>query len=156
MISGIGKKATLNSLINLSIDGNTKFYKFGTCAILDNTFPLLTPLIPSYSGYEDRMLKVTIPDTEQTANNIRIYKGGLYTSDKPVTDKSASQKIYEKGFGLVDMETFHFREKIPQLIPVIVGTDHADKKAIPDFYLNVKKASIILSDAFKNLILDKF
>jgi hypothetical protein len=153
-ITGIGKKATVEATAGMEFDGDTLIFKFGTCAVIDRDIPLLTPVIPAFSGYGRDILKIDrtkLPcgfEKEASFTDSRIY-----TSDHPVFDKNESQKIRENDFSLIDMETYHFVSRFPGIIPVMVGTDLADSSSIDDFNANIGNASNIFREIFLKFIL---
>lgn len=155
-IIGIGKKAK-KTYDRININKDCLIIKAGTCAILDNNIPLLTPIIPKYIGniYQKINLDFLLLD-EKLHSKIKsiIIDKGLITLDKPLINKKKADEFYNNNYAACDMEVFYLIEKYKGLpfIPILVGTDRGNKNSIILFLKNISKASEIIKDQIIRII----
>ncbi|MBN2545768.1 MAG: hypothetical protein JXB50_08230 [Spirochaetes bacterium] len=158
-ITGIGRKKVLDFAKNNNFDNVDLIIKAGTCAVLGNDTELLKPVIPSFAVYNEDTLKLNfenLPDKiKNKINDYAIYRG-LATVDKPLTDKKTGEEFLKENIRLIDMETFHLLNNYKNIpfLPLLIGTDRADKYTLLDFLRNLNKASKILREEIAD-ILDK-
>jgi len=156
-ITGIGRDSTLKFAEKNCFNNASLIIKAGTCAVLGNETELLRSLIPSFVSHNDETLKLdlgNLPCYIKSKINCLTIAKGLITVDKPLTDPKKGKEYLNKNISLVDMETFHLLKKYQDFpfVPLLIGTDWADKFTLMDFLKNLKKASEILKDALLDII----
>jgi len=156
-ITGIGREKALKFAEKNSFDNALFIIKAGACAVPANETELLKPLIPAFVIYNDETLKINFdnfPDSIKNRINDFTIPKGLVTVDKPLTGKKTGEEYLKKNISLVDMETFHLLKKYQNrpFLPLLIGTDRADKFTLTDFLKNLKKASEVLKETVINLL----
>lgn len=156
LITGIGNKSKNDPRI-INLNNNNLLIKAGTCAILDDNIPILTPIIPQFVGFDKKIIKLELsfPDSKvQNRVKLLVINKGLITVKKPLLNKKKGQEYLNKNFAACDMETFYLIEKYKNIpfIPLLVGTDRGDKKSIISFIKSLSKASEILRDEIIKII----
>ena len=155
-ITGIGGQS-LKKTDNINIKNNALIIKAGTCAILDNKIPLLTPIIPKFVGHNEEKIDVDLSLLDikiKTKIKPMVIDKGLITLEKPLLNKIKAKEYFNNNFIAADMETFYLISKYKKtpFIPLLVGTDRGDKKSVIEFIINLSKASHILKDEIIKII----
>ncbi len=155
-ITGVGGQSLKKTDI-INTKNNTLIIKAGTCAILNDKIPLLSPIIPKFVGYNEKKIDVDLSliDTKiKTKINLMVIDKGLITLEKPLLNKKKAKEYFNNNFTAADMETFYLIEKYKNtpFIPLLVGTDRGDKKSIIEFFKNLSKASNIIKDEIIKII----
>jgi len=156
LISGIGKKS-LKSITKINLHNYYLVIKAGTCAVIDKAINLLSPIIPDtilYCGEIIKMDYTRIPQRLHLIIKDKIKSIKIMTVDKPLKDEKTCSIYFEKQISLVEMEMYHIAKYFKDIIfiPLVVGTDFANKFALKDFFYNINEASEILKDELIRII----
>jgi len=156
IITGIWKKC-IQAIDNLNLNDPLLIIKAGTCAVLDDRIKLGKIFIPFFVSYKDQKIEIPfsgIPDRIKNELEKLKINAGLLTQDEPLFNSAYANKLFKNGFCAIDMETFFIKQKFPGIpfIPLLVGTDRGDKKAIIDFFKNLANASKMLKEEIAKIV----